>query len=136
MTAAYLIGNRGVEVREAPDPIPGPDDVILAMKASGLCGSDFRIYRNQPSANAGNPKIAGHEPCGEVSEVGSNVKGLAVGDRVMMHHYTGCGSCTQCRVGYIVLIGGIDFKFVFKISFKTDFYTSELVTYGSEFVLM
>ncbi len=100
MIAAYLIGNREVEVRETPDPIPGPDDVILAMKASGLCGSDFRLYRSQPSANSGIPKIAGHEPCGEVSEVGSNVKRLAVGDRVMMHHYTGCGSCTQCRAGF------------------------------------
>src|SRR5919197_1571133 len=63
---------RAVETMSFPDPTPGPDDVVLEMKASGMCGSDLHQYRRpkgQPRVGSGlaasvDPTIAGHEPCG------------------------------------------------------------------------
>jgi threonine dehydrogenase-like Zn-dependent dehydrogenase len=110
MKGVVFLGDRRLELREFPDPIPGPRDVILEIKASGMCGSDLHIYRApaQPDgAVAGGVKrqagvIAGHEPCGVVAAVGAGVseKEARVGQRVMNHHYDGCGSCKHCRSGW------------------------------------
>ena len=98
MQAAYFLGNRKLEVADIPDPTPGPGEVILEIKASGMCGSDLRVYRAaEPS-----PFIAGHEPCGVVAEVGPGVteRDARIGQRVMNHHYTGCGACSHCLDGW------------------------------------
>ena len=58
MQAVYFLGNRKLEVADIPDPTPGPGEVVLEIKASGMCGSDLRVYR----AAAPSPFIAGHEP--------------------------------------------------------------------------
>ena len=58
MQAVYFLGNRKLEVADIPDPTPGPGEVILEIKASGMCGSDLRVYR----AATPSPFIAGHEP--------------------------------------------------------------------------
>ena len=91
MRGVVFTGDRQVEIRTLPDPHPGPGDVVIAMKASGLCGSDLRHYRAARSerGDQANLKVAGHEPCGVVAEIGADVTEVAVGDRVMMHHYTG-----------------------------------------------
>src|SRR5437763_9129934 len=104
------LGGRKLELREFPDPAPGPRDVILEIKASGMCGTDLHIYRApaQPGgAVTGGIKrqagvIAGHEPCGVVAAVGAGVseKAARVGERVMDHHYDGCGNCKHCRAGW------------------------------------
>jgi threonine dehydrogenase-like Zn-dependent dehydrogenase len=102
MKGVVFLGDRQVATRELPKPTPGPDEVVLAMKASGLCGSDLRPYR-MPKAQRGDPSniaVGGHEPCGVVAEVGAGVSTVKVGARVMMHHYTGCGTCKMCRMGY------------------------------------
>jgi (R,R)-butanediol dehydrogenase/meso-butanediol dehydrogenase/diacetyl reductase len=102
MKGIVFVGDREVEIRELAKPSPGAGEVLLAMKASGLCGSDFRAYR-APRAQRGDPTslaAGGHEPCGVVAEVGSGVSTVRAGDRVMMHHYTGCGTCRMCRIGY------------------------------------
>ena len=86
MRGVVFTGDREVEIRTMPDPHPGPGEVVIRMKASGLCGSDLRHYR-APKAERGAPanlKVAGHEPCGIIAEVGSGVTELAVGDHVMM----------------------------------------------------
>jgi len=65
--------------------VPGPGEVVLAMKASGLCGSDLRPYR-MSRAQRGDPAaltVGGHEPCGVIFEVGPDVSAVRVGDRVM-----------------------------------------------------
>jgi threonine dehydrogenase-like Zn-dependent dehydrogenase len=103
MRAAYLPGGSRVELRTVPDPTPGRGQVVLAMRASTICGSDLRaIYREHlgegPEAYRG--VIAGHEPCGQVVEVGPNVGRLRTGDRVVVYHISGCGQCEQCRRGY------------------------------------
>ena len=75
MRAATFPGDRQVqvEVREFPDPQPGPAEVIIRMRASGFCGSDLQSYR-APRAERGDPSrlaASGHEPCGEVVELGA-----------------------------------------------------------------
>jgi threonine dehydrogenase-like Zn-dependent dehydrogenase len=99
MRGFVLLGERQTEMRDFPDPQPGPHDVVLEMKASGICGSDLRPYRGtrRPDAQV---FISGHEPCGVVAAVGEAVTNWRAGDRVMMHHYEGCGECKYCRVGY------------------------------------
>lgn len=110
MRGAVFLGNRKIEVREFPDPTPGPGEVVIAMKASGLCGSDLKFYRSPPGAaqaalglgGSAEPFIAGHEPCGVVVARGSGVseREAPLGQRVMDHHYAGCGVCKHCRVGW------------------------------------
>ncbi len=103
MRGAYLPGGSQVELRTVPDPSPGRGQVVLAMRASTICGSDLRaIYREHqgegPEAYKG--VIGGHEPCGQVVEVGQDVRRLRAGDRVVVYHISGCGQCDQCRRGY------------------------------------
>ena len=99
MKGVVFLGDREMEIRELPEPDPGPDEIVIDMKASGLCGSDLRQYRS-PREGMANTTVAGHEPCGVVTKIGPRVTDLGVGDRVMMHHYTGCGRCSMCRIGY------------------------------------
>ena len=115
MRAVVFAGDRSVEFMEVPDPTPGPGEVVLEIKASGMCGSDLKFYRASKGGSqalglgaAKGPVIAGHEPCGVVAAVGSGVEpALArVGDRVMVHHYKGCGVCEHCRVGWSQLCAG------------------------------
>jgi len=113
MRGIVFLGNRKLELREFPDPTPGAGEVVLAMKASGMCGSDFHAYRATGDAAAGlglgsggGPVIAGHEPCGVVHAVGAGVDPALVGQRVMNHHYKGCGRCRHCRGGWSQLCRG------------------------------
>lgn len=110
-----FLGNRQLELREFPDPTPGPGEVVLEIKASGMCGSDLKLYRATGDGAAalglpstGRPIIAGHEPCGVIAAVGPGVprNEAQVGQRVMNHHYWGCGVCKHCRVGWSQLCPG------------------------------
>jgi threonine dehydrogenase-like Zn-dependent dehydrogenase len=110
MRGAVFLGNRKIEIRKFPDPTPGPGEVVIEMKASGMCGSDLKFYRPPPGEAqkalglGGNaePFIAGHEPCGVVAARGPGVseREAPIGQRVMDHHYAGCGVCKHCRVGW------------------------------------
>jgi threonine dehydrogenase-like Zn-dependent dehydrogenase len=103
MRAAYLPGDRTVVVREVETPRPGHGQVLLRMRASTICGSDLRaIYREHlgEGPEGYQDVVAGHEPCGEVAEVGAGVEGFAPGDRVVVYHISGCGQCDDCRRGY------------------------------------
>ncbi|HVM31015.1 MAG TPA: zinc-binding dehydrogenase [Candidatus Limnocylindrales bacterium] len=105
MRGATLPGNSTVELRDFARPTPGPGQVLLAMRASTICGSDIRaIYREHlgVGAEAYQGVIAGHEPAGEVVEVGPGVRRLQVGDRVAVYHIAGCGACDECRHGYMI----------------------------------
>lgn len=112
MQGAVFVGDRRVELRDFPDPTPGPGEVVLEIKASGMCGSDLKFYRAAAGEaskalglGAGDPVIAGHEPCGVVVAVGAGVteKQARVGQRVMVHHYRGCGVCPHCSTGWMQL---------------------------------
>ncbi len=111
MRGVVFHGERELEIMNFPDPTPGPGEVVVEMKASGMCGSDLHQYRRL-KAGAGanstglpanpNPTIAGHEPCGIVAAVGPGVSPseAVVGQRVMVHHYQGCTQCDHCRSGW------------------------------------
>ena len=88
-------------VREFPDPTPGTGEVVLQIKASGMCGSDLGQYRAAPGVFSPD-LIGGHEPCGVVAAVGPCVPEALTrpGMRVMDHHYKGCGVCNHCRSGW------------------------------------
>jgi threonine dehydrogenase-like Zn-dependent dehydrogenase len=109
MRGVVFPGEREVTLMEFPDPTPGPGEVVVEMKASGMCGSDLHQYRRaKGSASIGglavnpNPVIAGHEPCGIVAAVAAGVseKLARIGQRVMVHHYKGCTVCNHCRSGW------------------------------------
>ena len=110
MRGVVFTGERELELMEFPDPSPGPHDVVIAMKASGMCGSDLHQYRRPKGeqraatgiVQSAGPVIAGHEPCGVVAAVGSAVTEAEarVGQRVMIHHYQGCTQCNHCRSGW------------------------------------
>jgi threonine dehydrogenase-like Zn-dependent dehydrogenase len=103
---AYLPGGSVVDLRtDVPDPTPGHGQVVVAMRASSICGSDLRaIYREHlgtgPEAYQG--VIGGHEPSGEVVEVGPGCDRIRVGDRVTLYHISGCLQCDECRRGYLI----------------------------------
>ena len=94
MKGVVFGGDCKLEFMDFPDPVPGPDEVVLQIRASGMCGSDLKFYRASGGASAlglggdGSPVIAGHEPCGDVVEIGSEVDPQRVhsGQRVRVHH--------------------------------------------------
>jgi threonine dehydrogenase-like Zn-dependent dehydrogenase len=99
MKAAVWHGKHDVRVDEVPDPtIQDPTDAIIRITTSGLCGSDLHLYEPlSPFMTEGD--ILGHEPMGIVEEVGSGVRNLAKGDRVVMPFQISCGSCFMCDRG-------------------------------------
>jgi alcohol dehydrogenase/propanol-preferring alcohol dehydrogenase len=83
-----------------PTPRPGPGEVLIRVRASGICGNDVAAARGQLPFPSFSPAIPGHEPVGEVVETGSGVTSRAVGDRVGTHWIRGtCGRCDYCRLG-------------------------------------
>ena len=100
--AVYFLGDQRAEVRETPDPVPGPGQVVVALRASTICGSDLHMYR-APSEQrpAAPPTAAGHSAAGVIVATGAAVSDVAEGDRVSVYQYLGCGRCRQCRSGYV-----------------------------------
>jgi threonine dehydrogenase-like Zn-dependent dehydrogenase len=105
MTGAVLPGNSTVEFKEFAVPEPGHGQVLIKTKSSTICGSDIRaIYREHvgKGPEGYQNKIAGHEPCGQIVEVGPGLKRFRNGDRVIVYHISGCGVCNDCRRGYMI----------------------------------
>ena len=105
MHGVVLPGDSTVRHVDADVPRAGHGQVVLRMKASSICGSDIRaIYREHlgtgPEAYQG--VVAGHEPSGQVVEVGPGTRRLQEGDRVVVYHIAGCGQCEECRHGYMI----------------------------------
>jgi 2-desacetyl-2-hydroxyethyl bacteriochlorophyllide A dehydrogenase len=100
MKAAVIFGVGRVEVSSAPDPAPGPREVVVAVAACGICGTDLHILQGEFAPSL--PVVPGHEFAGEVVAVGSGVEavdGIAVGDRVAVDPSLYCGECHYCRRG-------------------------------------
>ena len=99
MKATCWMGPRRMEVREVPDPtILNKRDAIVKITSTAICGSDLHLYNGfLPMMEPGD--IMGHEFMGEVVEVGSEVKNLKVGDRVVVPFPIACGDCGPCQAG-------------------------------------
>jgi threonine dehydrogenase-like Zn-dependent dehydrogenase len=106
ITGNSIWRNPKLEVREWQDPKPGPNDVLLAVQACGVCGSDMHFYETDKQGYilypglTKFPTILGHEFSGKVAEVGKNVTSLKVGDMVTVEEMIWCGRCIPCRNGY------------------------------------
>jgi threonine dehydrogenase-like Zn-dependent dehydrogenase len=99
MRALTWHGTRDVRIDTVPDPkIQHPNDAIIRVTSSGICGSDLHLYEVMgPFIDEGD--ILGHEPMGIVEEVGADVKDIAVGDRVVVPFNVSCGHCWMCDRG-------------------------------------
>ena len=95
MKAAVYYSQKDICIEELPQPTIGEDDVLVEMKACGICGSDLMDWYLKDRA----PLVLGHEPTGIVAEKGKNVKDFDVGDRVFVHHHVACLKCHYCLRG-------------------------------------
>ncbi len=85
-------------VTDVPCPKPDAGEVLIEMKAAGVCGSDIHLFRGEnPMAQF--PRVPGHENVGVVAEVGVGVTGFKVGDHVVVDLVVACGTCKQCKSG-------------------------------------
>lgn len=101
--SAPVDGPAGTEIRDCPDPKPGPDEILIRVAAAAICGTDKHIYHWDPSIqdSVKPPRIYGHEFCGFVEEIGERAhrEGINVGDYVSAEMHVVCGECPQCRSG-------------------------------------
>jgi propanol-preferring alcohol dehydrogenase len=88
-----------LRIEDYPAPKIGEDDVLIKVSVCGACYSDVKIWSGKASAKAPLPHIMGHEIGGTVSLFGQNVKGLEIGDRVIVYLYDTCGKCLACKTG-------------------------------------
>ncbi len=96
MKLAYVAGPSNVQIKNIDRPQIGEGEILVSMKACGVCGSDLeKIYGKytQPSTKLG------HEPAGIISEVGTSISNFKTGDRVFVHHHVPCYSCHFCNHG-------------------------------------
>jgi L-iditol 2-dehydrogenase len=101
MRVAQLTAIGRIEIATAPDPRPGPDEVLVRIRSVGVCRSDVHYYVDGRIGDAvvTFPHILGHEPAGEVVEVGSAVAGIRTGERVAIEPAVSCGACEYCLSG-------------------------------------
>jgi len=107
MKAAVFYGTRDIRVEEVETPEVGENDVLVRVKACGVCGSDVHSYKNAKYIEMPKNAILGHEISGEVSKIGSNVNQVSVGDRVVVEPLIGCGRCNFCMTGQYHLCKGL-----------------------------
>jgi L-iditol 2-dehydrogenase len=96
MRVARYYNNKNIRIEEMPEPAVGPDEVLIRIEASGICGSDvmewYRIHKA--------PLVLGHEIAGQIVDVGERVKKYKVGDRVSASHHVPCNTCHYCLSGH------------------------------------
>jgi threonine 3-dehydrogenase len=92
---------KGIWMEQIPEPSYGPNDVLIRMRKTAICGTDMHIWHWDDWARRTIkvPMAVGHEYAGEIVALGSEVRGLAVGDRVSGEGHITCGHCRNCRAG-------------------------------------
>jgi L-iditol 2-dehydrogenase len=95
MKAAVYHSQHDTRIEQVPVPEIGDDEILVHMKACGVCGSDLMDWYLKPRA----PLVLGHEPAGTVAKKGNRVKNLSLGDRVFVHHHVACLTCHYCLRG-------------------------------------
>jgi L-iditol 2-dehydrogenase len=96
MRVAMYYNNSDVRLQEIAVPRIGPDELLVKVWASGICGSDVLEWYRVPKA----PLVLGHEIAGEITEVGASVKQWKPGDRVFVSHHVPCNMCRYCTSGH------------------------------------
>ena len=100
MRAAIFNGKNNISIEDVQIPQVGENDVLIKVMACGICGTDVHIYEGaEGAAQTIPPLILGHEFTGVVEKIGSQVKGVVIGDRVSVDPNKTCGICTQCKIG-------------------------------------
>lgn len=101
MRSARLTAVGHIELHETAVPHPGPGEVLVRLRAVGICGSDVHYYVDGHigDAVAPFPYVLGHEPSGEIAELGAGVSTLQIGQRVALEPALSCGQCAMCLTG-------------------------------------
>jgi 2-desacetyl-2-hydroxyethyl bacteriochlorophyllide A dehydrogenase len=100
MKAGVVYGPRDIRVEEVEMPSPRPGEVLLEVKAAGICGSDLHFHRSNADGAPVRRLMSGHELSGRITAVGEDVKLRKVGERVGVEPLLGCGECQFCSMGY------------------------------------
>ena len=99
MQSIVFADKNQVAFTNLPDPKPGADEVVVDVRASGICHTDIEVLRGNYGTSAF-PLVPGHEYAGEVSAVGADVTRVSVGDRVVVDPNIECGTCRACQRGW------------------------------------
>ncbi len=101
MRAWLAYGQEKMELKEVPMPEPGPGEVLVKIRAVGICGSDMHFYKEGRIGQfiVNDPIILGHECSGDIAAVGSDVQGHTIGDRVIIEPGIPCFHCHDCKTG-------------------------------------
>jgi L-iditol 2-dehydrogenase len=99
----FAAGDGNVDLREWPDPVPGPGEAVLEVIGAGICGTDLHIWKGEYQTVP--PAIMGHEVAGRILAVGLGVPDGLVGQRAATETYTSCGACRHCRSGHPNMCG-------------------------------
>lgn len=100
MKALVYLGPGRMDLQTVPDPTPGAGEVVIAARASAICGSDLHGFR-EASPRRVPPLIMGHETVGEIVAVGTGVPESRLGERAVLKPIVSCGACAHCREGAI-----------------------------------
>ena len=95
MRVAVYYNNKDIRIEERPIPGIGPQELLVRVVASGICGSDVMEWYRVKKA----PLVLGHEIVGKVEKIGAEVQGFSIGDRVFVSHHVPCNTCRYCRAG-------------------------------------
>ncbi len=95
MKVAKLYSYHDIRIEEIPVPEVGPGDALIKTMACGICSGDVMPWYIEKKA----PLVIGHEPAGEIIQVGENVTSFRIGDRVFVHHHAPCFTCRFCKRG-------------------------------------
>ncbi|OXS53707.1 hypothetical protein B1A99_29080 [Cohnella sp. CIP 111063] len=98
MKSLVYLGARQLAVEERDVPEPKPDEAILRVEAVGICGSELEGYLGHSSIRKP-PLVMGHEFCGSIVRLGSDVHQFAIGSKVIANPLVSCGTCDRCRIG-------------------------------------
>src|ERR671918_2052941 len=96
MGVAVYYNNRDVRLEQMAVPIIGPGELLVRVRASGICGSDLMEWYRIKKA----PLVLGHEMAGEIMEIGEEIDNFHIGDRVFVSHHVPCGKCRYCLAGH------------------------------------
>lgn len=102
MQVVRFYAPRDVRIEDAPEPSPSADEVKIRVRNCSTCGTDVKIFNNGHQ-NLDPPRILGHEIAGEIVEIGTNVSGWQIGDRVQVIAAVPCGECYECQRGWMAV---------------------------------